>query len=97
MCDIRNAMLAFIIRYKRAHDGNSPTYREIMRAVGINSTSVVAYHLDHLEAAGLIERPQEVGNSRVIEVVGGQWIHPAGDPLAWQNRQAGSGHAGGQK
>ncbi len=76
MCEIRAEMLKFIIQYKKAHDGNSPTYMEIMRATGITSTSVVAYHLDQLEAAGVIERPQQVGNSRVIEIVGGQWTPP---------------------
>lgn len=77
MCEIRNEMLDFIIRYKKEHDGNSPTYREIMRATGISSTSVVAYHLERLEQNGVIRRPQQVGNSRMIEIVGGRWIAPA--------------------
>lgn len=76
VCEIREEMLRFIILFKQRHDGNSPTYREIMRSTGISSTSMVAYHLDKLERAGRIERPQMVGNTRVIEVVGGRWVGP---------------------
>jgi SOS-response transcriptional repressor LexA len=46
-----------------------PTHREIMDACKISSTSVVAYYLDELEEAGLIERPGEPGSSRNIVVV----------------------------
>jgi len=73
MCDMRERLMQFIVDYKTAHDGNSPTYREMMAATGLTTTSMVAYHLEKLEQAGLIERPQQVGNSRVIEVVGGEW------------------------
>jgi SOS-response transcriptional repressor LexA len=73
---MRERLLAFIIAYKRAHDGNSPTYREMMAATGLSTTSSVAYHLEKLEAEGVIERPQQVGNTRVIEVVGGRWSPP---------------------
>ena len=76
MCEVRDKMLAFIIGYKKQHDGNSPTYREIMQATGVSSTSTVAYHLERLEVAGVIERPQMVGNARIIEVVGGRWVEP---------------------
>lgn len=34
----------------------SPTYREIMAATGISSTSQVGYHLDKLEYYGMIVR-----------------------------------------
>lgn len=73
MCETREKLFKFIVAYKVAHDGNSPTYREMMAATGLTTTSMVAYHLEKMELAGLIERPQQVGNSRVIEVVGGEW------------------------
>ncbi len=76
MSEKRKRLMQFIVDYKLAHDGNSPTYREMMRETGLSSTSMVAFHLEKLEEAGLIERPQQVGNSRVIEVVGGQWLPP---------------------
>lgn len=76
MCEMREKLFDFIVAYKVEHDGNSPTYREMMAATGLTSTSMVAWHLEKLEAEGLIERPQQVGNSRVIEVVGGEWNPP---------------------
>ncbi len=63
-------VLEYIIRYKTANDGNSPTWRDIARAVGISSTSCVDYHIRRLECLGLIIRP---GSTRGISVVGGQW------------------------
>ncbi len=37
-------------------NGYPPTFREIGRAVGITSTSVVRYTLDALEKAGILRR-----------------------------------------
>jgi len=71
-----NIVLKAIIAYKQRHDGNSPTYRDLMAMTGLSSTSTVAYHLDNLERAGRIRRPARTGNSRVIEVVGGRWVAP---------------------
>lgn len=64
----------FIVDYKAQHDGNSPTIRQIQRACGVNSTSVVVSLLDNLELQGLIRRPRNgTDKSRNIEVVGGAW------------------------
>ena len=71
-----NKVLKAIVTYKQRHDGNSPTYRDIMAMTGLSSTSTVAYHLAELERAGKIRRPARTGNSRVIEVVGGRWVAP---------------------
>lgn len=68
-------ILAYITRYKQAHDGIAPTIREIGDACGVCSTSNVAYYLDKLEAEGSIRRGDS-GSSRFIEVVGGAWIAP---------------------
>lgn len=61
----------FIVRYKTANDGLSPTYREIKTACGVSSESVVASILRRLEERdGLIELvPGRAG----IKVVGGVW------------------------
>jgi SOS-response transcriptional repressor LexA len=80
MCETREDVLKFICRYKRLHDGVAPTYREIMEAVGITSTSVVKYHLSLLEMEGRIV--QGDGSARAIEVVGGQWCPPSAGTLA---------------
>lgn len=50
-------MYRYIIRFKRAHAGDSPSRREIMQALGLPSVSMVQHHLLALEAAGRIVRP----------------------------------------
>lgn len=65
------AVLQAIIDHKMAHDGTSPSVRDLAAATGAASTASVAYHLDTLEMAGLIER--EFSLPRIIRVVGGQW------------------------
>lgn len=61
----------FIVKHKRAHDGNSPSSREIMDAAHVSSTSMVHFYLDALERDGKIRL--EYGRSRRIEIVGGEW------------------------
>lgn len=67
--------MAAIVNTCLASGGISPTIREIGKAVGIKSTSVVNYHLRWLEEAGLIRRPKD-GYVRGIEVVGATWTPP---------------------
>jgi len=64
------AILSFIIAYKTRHDGLSPTYRDIMRGVGISSTSVVAGYVRRLQAAGRLRRGP---GGRGFVVPGGRW------------------------
>ena len=52
-------ILAFIREYRDEH-GFPPTIREIGKAVGISSTSVVKYNLERLEEKGKIERSDEI-------------------------------------
>ncbi len=52
-------MLAFINDYV-AKNGRPPTIREIGKAVGISSTSVVNYNLTKLKERGFLERDAEV-------------------------------------
>lgn len=70
----QEAILRFIIRYKTDNGGDSPSYREIMRAVGLASQSIVHYNLGRLEARGLITRGG-LGESRRIAVTGGRWVY----------------------
>jgi SOS-response transcriptional repressor LexA len=70
----------YIVTYKRDHDGNSPTIREIMEECEISSTSMVVFYLNKLVGKGLIRRPEPLMGSRFttkIEVVGGKWIKKA--------------------
>jgi len=71
-------VLAAVIAHKLAHDGNSPTIRELQAALGLHTTSVVVYHLTRLHQAGLIRYAR--GAARAIEVVGGKWLPPQETP-----------------
>ncbi len=73
--DRRRAVYDFIVAYKRAHDGNSPSIRDIMRGCGYATTSAVGFHLNALERAGLIRMRRFTG--RTIEIVGGAWQPPS--------------------
>lgn len=64
-----------IIEYKAAHDGNSPSNRDLVRMAGYKSTSGISAALDRLCEAGLIQLP-EPGKTRGIEVVGARWCDP---------------------
>lgn len=61
-------ILAFLRRFREAKD-YPPTIRDIVKACGISSTSVVDYNLKILEKEGHIRRDREV--SRGIELLGG--------------------------
>lgn len=60
-----------IVAHKRAHDGNSPSLRDLQVACGISSTSVISAALKRLAKTGLIEL--ENGSARSIRVDGGKW------------------------
>lgn len=62
----------YIVQYKRDHDGNSPSYRQIMDACDVSSTSQVSLTIDLLRRQGRI-RLLENGTARSIAVVGGKW------------------------
>jgi repressor LexA len=63
----RDRVLDFITTFKR-RKGFAPTVKEIAENCDISSLSVVQYHLDQLEQAGLIKR--EKNKSRSINPVG---------------------------
>jgi len=76
--DTAGRVLDFIIGYKAAHDGNSPSVREIGEGCGISSTSVVRYHLNTLVLEQLIHIPTSDSGVRLaarIEIPGGKWTH----------------------
>jgi repressor LexA len=93
----RDKVLDFIISFKQ-RKGYAPTVKEIAENCRITSLSVVQYHLDQLEQAGLIRRDKN--KSRSINPVGeersGQEVpllgtiaagHPIGvpDSETWDN------------
>ena len=58
----------FIIEYKQANDGLSPTIRKIMSQLDIKSTSTTARILNTLASEGRITR-----TNQGIKVTGGEW------------------------
>jgi SOS-response transcriptional repressor LexA len=69
MSDKEIKILNYIKAYKKRNDGNSPSFREIMRDCDIASTSHVHYLIGKLEKAGELQ----CKGQRFICVVGGRW------------------------
>jgi hypothetical protein len=67
-------MDTFIIGFKKTHDGNSPTMRQIANSFGC-SISTVHRYLYRMVARGFIALNGD-GKSRMIEVIGAQWTPP---------------------
>ena len=73
-------ILAFITDYS-AGEGRPPTIREIAAECEISSTSVVAYHLDRLQAAGYVERDAQISRgTRLVTPAGrfSRWLQKPG-------------------
>ncbi|HVN96457.1 MAG TPA: transcriptional repressor LexA [Syntrophorhabdaceae bacterium] len=63
----RETILDFIKTF-RQENGYAPSVREVADHCGIRSPSVVQYHLNHLEQAGLIRKSKDT--SRSVDIVG---------------------------
>lgn len=71
LSDRQQRMLSFIRRFT-ADSGYPPSIREIGKAVGISSTSVVNYNLNRLVEEGLLDRDQNVSRGlRLVESLTG--------------------------
>lgn len=69
----RNRVFDFICTFKAAHDGNSPSIRDIAHACHL-AKSTVDYHLRLLELEGRIN--WNIHQRRAIEVIGAVWLPP---------------------
>ena len=59
-------LLNFIDKFTNENDF-SPSYREIMRALNLNSVSAVAQHIDNCVKAGLLEKvPHAARSLRIV-------------------------------
>lgn len=68
--------LAFLIHYKRTHDGNAPSWSELAEHLGC-STAKAGGLLYDLERTGAIRlRGNGQLANRAIEIVGGRWMPP---------------------
>jgi repressor LexA len=65
----REIILAFLQSYIE-ENGYAPSLREIARACGVKSASVVQYHLDSLEHNNLIKRAKDKPRSISLKVTG---------------------------
>lgn len=75
--ETQRRVLEFVVAYKTAHDGVSPTVREIGHELAMVH-SAVFYHLRKLEERGLV-RFIGIEKSRGIMVTGGRWVGPSTD------------------
>ena len=62
----QTSLLTFIEEFT-ATNNFSPSYREIMRALGLSSVSAVAEHIDNCVAAGFLKKTP--GAPRSLEVI----------------------------
>lgn len=69
--ETRDEVFGFIIRYKIAHQGNTPSLEEISDGCGLSGKSHAKHHVDNLEDDGRITR-----TGRNIEVPGAVWMIP---------------------
>ena len=74
---VENRVYQYIIAYKTANDGASPTFREIGAHIGVKSTSMVTFYLGKLQKAGLIQ----LTNYRTghIRLMGGRYVFEGGN------------------
>lgn len=68
--ETREIVFEFLVQYKRQHDGNTPSTREIAETCCL-STSAVNYHLTWLELEDRIRVSRD--GRRRVEIVGGIW------------------------
>jgi hypothetical protein len=72
-----NAAFRFIVEFKTANDGASPTDPEIAEAIGTTRPTVVSA-LRRLEDSGRIRRRTRGMGQRDITIPGGKWIYEEG-------------------
>lgn len=63
----KQALIIDFIKEFTARQGESPSYREIMTALGLSSVSAVAEHIDNLVKKGAIKKTP--GAARSLEVI----------------------------
>lgn len=63
----KQALIIDFIKEFTSRQGESPSYREIMTALGLSSVSAVAEHIDNLVAKGALKKTP--GAARSLEVV----------------------------
>lgn len=63
------SVFAYLVKF-HTERGYSPSVRDISKATGFKSTSLVVFYLDKLEKAGWIERDPDIARAiRIVERV----------------------------
>lgn len=70
----RDLIFTFLVQYKRDHNGNSPTTREIAEAYCLSSLTTVRHHLMVLAREGRIIFSDDRRYN--VEIVGAAWHFP---------------------
>ena len=78
-------LLIEIVRYHEGH-GYPPSVRDLMEAVGIPSTSLVALHLNSLERHGLITRVPELARTLRLTDHGAAMVESLRAAEVWAER-----------
>lgn len=68
----QSRLLDLIIDYKRTHDGNTPTRRQLAETYGAQSPSTVYYQIEAIILAGYLRRLE----GGMLCVVGATWAPP---------------------
>ena len=63
-------LFMFILKYKESHDGNSPTYREMAKGIGVKSTNTVWVYIQDMIKADVLEV-----RDKKLCVVEGKWSY----------------------
>lgn len=74
-------VLDYIVDYKAAHDGLSPTYENIADHLGIISKAYVSYLVAKLVKVNAVRLLRNGNRVNGIMVVGGQWIYEQSDKI----------------
>ena len=62
----KSQLILEYVRQFLQENGYAPSIREIGKAVGLQSTATVSYHLEQLKRQGLLQAPIEKGRKRAI-------------------------------
>ncbi|GIV82082.1 MAG: hypothetical protein KatS3mg051_1436 [Anaerolineae bacterium] len=63
--DTTIAVWQAIAEYERWH-GYAPSFRDLVELCGLSSTSVAEYHVNRLEAAGVVRRTPGIARGMVL-------------------------------
>ena len=81
--DSASRVYAFVVAWKRLHDGNSPSMDDVVEGCALLGRYAVMRGLRRLEREGKIKRD---GRYKNIEVVGGSWTIPGIDNIIKNER-----------